>query len=538
MAESLAPLADDQHLYEHAACGLLTCSVDGTVLRMNATACQWLGFDSLHLALGTLRFDDLLTIGGRVFRQTHCEPLLQMQGSVAEVQFDIVHRDGRRIPALVNMVRRRQDMQIYNDIAIFVAADRRAYEKELLLARHAADTSLAALRKSEGELEKINLQLSDAHRRKDEFLATLAHELRNPLAPMRNVVELMKRRPVEKGPPLWEIGIFERQLKQITHLIDDLMEVSRISQGSITLRRETIDLATVLKAAIGDAQDTVSFASHRLVVSIPPRPVIVDADTTRLTQIIANLLNNAAKYSPNGTQIDVRLFEEAAQAVLCVRDAGIGIAPESLTSIFDMFSQLTPALGRAQGGLGIGLALVRGLVELHGGTIVARSVGAGHGSEFEVRLPLSGLLLPTETVVEDGNAAAILPARILIIDDNVDAAESMARALQVDGHLTRVETCGEHGMVAARDAVHDVVLLDIGLPDINGYEVARHLRANAATRHLFMIAATGWGQSVDRAMALDAGFDGHLTKPVDFDSLTQLLLRAQLRRMAVIADST
>lgn len=454
MTTSAAPSPSDQALYEQAACGLLAANREGVIVRANATFCQWLGYASEDI-VGSLRVEALLTVGARVFHQTHCIPLLQMQGSVAEVQVDLLHRDRTRIPVLMNIVRHKRDGAIFDEYAILVATDRRSYERELLSARKHAEASLDARRGAEAQLQELNVALSHADQRKDEFLATLAHELRNPLAPMRNVLEVLKLQagtatagtreddgPAQSGL----LDVLERQLRHMTHLVDDLMEVSRITQGRMDLRCVPVDLGEIVQTAVADVRGMFETAAHALDVVLPPSPVTVHADPTRLAQIVMNLLTNAAKYTPRGGQISLRAWRDGEQAVIAVRDNGIGIPAESLESIFKMFSQLAPALERSQGGLGIGLALVHGLVALHGGSIAASSAGVGKGSEFVVRLPVLEVAVADAAESEDGRGGTAAETsmtvaaacRILVVDDNVDAAETMMTLFGMLGYDARL----------------------------------------------------------------------------------------------------
>jgi PAS domain S-box-containing protein len=513
------PLAE--RLYEDAACGLVLTATDGTIRRVNATACRWLGYAAVEL-VDRVRFQDLLTVGARVFHQTHVQPLLLQQGSVAEVQVDVRHRDQGRIPMLINIVRQRHDDAVFDEWALFVATDRQSYERELRIARATAESALDARRDAETKLQGLNQQLSLADRRKDEFLATLSHELRNPLAPMRSALEVLKLRLAGDAGYERMLAVFDRQMHHMTHLVDDLMDVSRITQGRMELRRAPVDLAGIVRAAADDVRGMMAAASHRFTVTLPAPGVIVDADATRLTQVIANLLTNAAKYTPDGGQVSLRADAVDGQALITVRDNGIGIPQQALDSIFTMFSQLTSALDRSNGGLGIGLALVRGIVELHGGTISAASAGPGLGSEFAVRLPLAAGADRAQ-----GEAPPPMPPpgalRVLVVDDNVDAADTLAMALELLGYEAKAAYTAGAGQALAAGFAPQVALLDIGLPDMNGYELAGRLRAGPAGESMFLIAATGWGQDADRQRAIDAGFDRHLTKPVDFDKLREML---------------
>jgi PAS domain S-box-containing protein len=519
MAKAMS-LPPDGALFEDAACGLVLAGTDGTILRANATFCRWLGYAAAEL-VGQRRVQDFFSMGGKVFHQTHCVPLLQVQGSVAEVQVDMLHREGARLPMLMNIVRRRHGEAALDQFALFIATDRRSYERELLIARKAAEGELEARLGAEARLHEINQKLSAADRRKDEFLATLAHELRNPLAPMRNVLEALKQQSLDASLQAWSLEVLDRQLTHMTHLVDDLMEVSRISQGRLELRRKPIDLVTILRSALDDVHGMVEAASHTVEADLPREAITVDADATRLTQVFVNLLTNAAKYTPEGGRSSVLAQRQGDEAVVSVRDTGIGIPRESLSAVFDMFSQLSPAIERSQGGLGIGLALVRGLVTLHGGSISVSSQGANTGSEFTVRLPVTDA--PPQADSPKPQEPGMRRCRILVVDDNVDAAESMTMTLELFGYETRAAHDAETGLRIASEFAPQVILLDIGLPDQNGYEVARRIRQAPWGADIFLIATTGWGQEADKQLAQDAGFDRHLTKPVDFEKLQALL---------------
>jgi signal transduction histidine kinase/CheY-like chemotaxis protein len=510
----------DASFFEHAPCGLLVSTTDGTILRANAAICDWLGYREAEL-VSQKRVHDLLSIGGRLFFQTHCGPLLSIQGSIAEVQLEILTRERVRLPVLINVVRRKAAEPQYDEWAIVVTSERRAYERELLNERKKAEASLEAQLQAEARSREVNEQLSIEHRRKDEFLATLAHELRNPLAPLRNVLEVMrlKQDPARDAP--WGIDIIERQTRQLTHLVDDLMDVSRITQGRVQLRRKPCDLVAIVKAAIADLSSLIEAARHRLELQVPADPVWVDADEVRLTQLICNLLTNAVKYTPDGGTITIAIVLHGGEVAISIKDSGIGIPKDALATVFMMFSQLTPALERSQGGLGIGLALVRGLVELHGGRIRAESDGIGHGSVFTVELPvLEAAPAPEATVTESQPNPN---RRILVVDDNIDAADTLALALELLGHTVRAAYSAADALVQANDFRPSLILLDIGLPGMNGYEVAGRIRAEPWGRDIILVAATGWAQEADRQRAHDSGFDHHLVKPIEFARLTELL---------------
>jgi len=521
-----AALPSGDHLFEHAACGLVLTDAAGVIARANATACGWLGYAHGDL-VGKVRMLDLLPVGARLFHHTHCQPILQVQGSVAEIQVDLKNRRQERLPVLINIMRRHDGGVVLDHWALFKASDRRAYERELLAARKAAESALEARRGAEDQLQRLNAQLSVADRRKDEFLATLSHELRNPLAPMRSALDVLKLK-FGRGTDERLLQAFDRQLRHLTRLVDDLMEVSRITQGRMQLQRAPVELAALVRGAAHDLAGAMEAARHTLHVHAAAAPVVVDGDATRLSQVIVNLLTNAAKYTPDGGRIDLHLECEPGTAVIRVRDNGIGIPASALDTVFDMFSQLEPALERAKGGLGIGLALVRGIVELHGGAIGVDSAGPGRGSEFTVRLPLAQDAACPATDHADaapgaGAGTNAVRMKIMVVDDNRDAAETLTAALEWFGCEARMAHSAGDALALAPGFAPNVALLDIGLPDMNGYELARHLRLACAGQDLTLIATTGWGQEKDRQRAFEAGFDHHLTKPIDVGRLRQLL---------------
>ena len=372
-------------------------------------------------------------------------------------------------------------------------------------------------------LRQSQERLAESDRRKTEFLATLAHELRNPLAPISNGLHLLRRAsdPQAQGRA---VDMMQRQLTHMVHLVDDLLDIARISSNKVELRRERLDLATVLAGAVETSMPAIDAARHTLEVQMPPVPLFVEADATRLAQVVSNLLNNAAKYTPQGGRIRLRAAEEGGQAVIDVEDSGTGIPPEALPKLFEMFTQVGRSLDRAQGGLGIGLALVKRLVELHGGRVEAHSEGPGRGSRFTVRLPLAAGAAGAQgepPAQDDGACSASL--RLMVVDDNVDAAESLAALLQIEGHESRIAHDGDSALRVAAEFKPRVVFLDIGMPGKNGYQVARELRALPGMQGAVLVALTGWGAQEDRARSRSAGFDHHLTKPASLASVEALL---------------
>ena len=388
------------------------------------------------------------------------------------------------------------------------------------------------------ERKRYEHSLQVADRRKNEFLAMLAHELRNPLAPIRNALQIIQlttahdhQRPQDQEIQLAS-GLMERHISQMVRLVDDLLDVSRINRGTIELRKGRIELASVVNHAVEVAQLQAKCMDQELTVIMPPQPIYLNADPTRLTQIVGNLLNNACKYSDKGDHITLEVKQEGEQAVISVRDNGIGIAADQIVNIFDMFTQVDTSLGRSQGGLGIGLTLVKNLVEMHHGTVIARSNGLGHGTEIEVRLPIMTSAPPPEPSIS--HTAPAVALRILVVDDNRDSATSMAKLLTMTGYQTHIAFDGVEAVEAAEKFRPDVVLLDIGLPKMNGYEVARTIRQQPWGERPLLVALTGWGQEEDRQKSKDSGFDAHMVKPVEFKALIKVLAESGTHR----AEST
>lgn len=371
--------------------------------------------------------------------------------------------------------------------------------------------------------------IKDSDRRKDEFLATLAHELRNPLAPLRTGLEVMKL-CTNQGTCERAREMMERQLRHMVRLIDDLLDISRIGRGKIELKREGVAVRSVVEHAVETSRPLIEAGGHQLTVNTPDTPIWIDGDLTRLAQVVGNLLNNSAKYTPQGGRIELTVSIEGDQAVIRVADNGIGISPESLPRVFDLFAQSSED-GRTQGGLGIGLSLVRSLVEMHGGCVAVHSPGIGQGSTFTVRLPLAA---PGRADVHtrepdaepEPERAAAVRRRVLIVDDNKDAAEMLATVLEVHGYETRTAHDGPSALAAANAFQPDVVFLDIGLPGMSGHEVAEQFRADPALAKATLVALTGWGGREDKQRAEETGFDFHLTKPVDLATIEDVLAHA------------
>ncbi|MGH7725629.1 MAG: ATP-binding response regulator [Candidatus Eiseniibacteriota bacterium] len=370
-------------------------------------------------------------------------------------------------------------------------------------------------------------EVKEADRRKNEFIAMLAHELRNPLAPIGNALKVLRKAQGNREAVESATEMMERQVAQMVRLVDDLLDASRVSRGRIELRRSRIDLLSAVNDAVEASRELCRSLNHELEVLLPDGPLHLEADPLRLTQVVGNLLNNACKFTNQGGHIRLTVAREGNEAVIRVRDNGIGIAADQRTCIFDMFMQVDTSLERTVSGLGIGLTLVKNLVELHGGTVEVESGGPGQGSEFIVRLPIS---VDAAKAPESPEAATPAPrpavvkgCRILVVEDNQDSAASLAMFLKLSGNETLIACDGLEAVESTEAFRPDVVLLDLGLPRLNGYEVARKIREQPWGRDIVLVALTGWGQDADRAKSQEAGFDAHLVKPVDFGALTKLL---------------
>ena len=385
------------------------------------------------------------------------------------------------------------------------------------------------------ENARLYEELREKDQRKDEFLAMLAHELRNPLAAIRNAVALGSDQEAKAEEIEWSMEVINRQMRQLSRLIDDLLDVSRITQGKVQLRREPLDAARVLQSAVDTVQPLMEERQHELTVSFRPGTLHLEADPTRLEQIIVNLLSNAARYTEKGGEISLRSKVEDGQVVIRVKDNGMGIPPDKLPLMFDLFTQGNRSLARSEGGLGIGLTIVRSLAELHGGSVTAHSEGSGQGSEFVVRLPAIAAAKGSSAApawTGKARAAAVKPAavrpaaaahRVLVVDDNADSAHGTAKILTRQGHDVRIVYDGPSALEAAREHRPRYVLLDIGLPGMDGYEVATRLRQEETLKDATLIAVSGYGQDSDRRRSREAGFDQHLVKPVDPEELLALL---------------
>jgi signal transduction histidine kinase len=387
------------------------------------------------------------------------------------------------------------------------------------------DRKELALRTALAERDRARAALTEAARRQNEFLATLAHELRNPLAPIRSAVQVMRLAEGDHATAMAARAMIERQLKHLVRLIDDLMDVSRLTQGKLELRKERVEVSNVIQLAVEANRPLLASKQHHLRIELSPEALFVEADPTRLTQVFANLLNNSAKFSDSHAEISVRLVREGAWAAITVSDSGFGIRPEMLSRVFDLFTQEERPQAAPHDGLGVGLALVKHIVELHGGSVRAHSEGPGTGSAFTVRLALlEAGESDVRLILHAGNAGeGATRMRILVADDNYDAAQSLALMLSMEGHEVRTASNGVEALQLAEDFHPQVALLDIGMPKLDGYETARQLRQRPWAKSVLLLALTGWGQEDDKERARQAGFDRHLVKPLEPEMLSELL---------------
>jgi signal transduction histidine kinase len=502
------------------------------------------GFDTAALIHQHPRFEKTPIIFVTAVHVTNIDQLKGYElGAVDYCYVPIVPEVLRgKVQVLVELYRKRRELERANEALALANTTLQAEKTRELEALNRvladANAELAkaneALQREIAERKRFEQELQEADRRKDEFLAMLSHELRNPLAAISNVAHVMKASPAIDPQLRWARDVLGRQTGHLTRLIDDLLDVSRITRGKVTLRHEPLELKSVVAAAVETTRMLISQRGHTLHVEVPEETIPVIGDRVRLTQVVDNVLTNAAKYTKEGGKITITLACDAAvngapgDAVIRVRDTGVGIAPELLPDLFQLFRRADDSIARSEGGLGIGLALARGLVEMHGGRIEAFSEGSGKGSEFTIRLPRSMAEVAAEP---QRQPAAVDHARrdgkqlrVLVVDDSVDSAESMAIILEMSGHDVRKAHNGPDALRAAADYRPDVVLMDIGMPGMSGHEVAQKMRETSATRDVVLIAMTGYGRQVDREQSRAAGFDHHLVKPLDFEKLNEVLI--------------
>jgi signal transduction histidine kinase/CheY-like chemotaxis protein len=445
-------------------------------------------------------------------------PLLDSQPSWSEVPILVLARADfprldalRTVPGVVLLERPVHIRSMVSAVQAALRARSRQYE----------------LRDQLEQTRAANRELQGQARAKDDFLATLSHELRNPLSALTTAAKLLDRTDLDPKADLMARQIVRRQTGLMSRLLDDLLDVSRITRGKLEIRKGPTALSAIVESAIETVQPLLNRKRHAFAVSLPKRDLVIEADAVRLAQVLANLLTNAAKYTEPQGRIDLAVEQRDDVVEFRVRDSGIGIPMNSQAEIFKMFAQLKPAIDRSEGGLGIGLALAKGLVDLHGGSLAVKSEGQGRGSEFTVRIPISQTSEPAATsgardeVGDDDEVSK--KCDLILADDNTDALQSLAMLLEMAGHSVRVASDGLAALELARQKLPDVMLLDIGMPRLNGYETASRVRTLEGGTGVMLIALTGWGQPADRAQATEAGFDHHLTKPIDHESLAGLL---------------
>jgi signal transduction histidine kinase len=513
-----------QALIAHDACATVVVDMDERLVACNDAAGAAFGLDAQHLRSGAPVVSVLTGRGFELRRaldalreerrpRLHHAALADREITVAPLRVD---------DRLQGFVLRRAVTAQAAEVTV-LRAELEATRADLETSSAAVATTNAALRTANEDLQRrldelLEAELADRH--KNEFLAMLAHELRTPLAPILSAVQILGRQAADNPLVQRAREVVERQALHQARLLDDLLDVSRITRGKIELRRRHVDLGGALSDVVEAIRPLINAKAQTISVALPEQPVFVDTDPTRLTQILSNLLNNAAKYTHAGGRIAVGCRRDGEQAVVLVHDNGVGIPREMLTRIFDLFAQAEPLTARTQGGLGIGLTLVKSLVEMHGGTVVARSAGRGAGSEVEVRVP--AVATPSADALPPAGAAPARSRRVLIIEDNVDTRETLRRVLELDGHEVQEAADGAQGVEIALASRPEVIIVDIGLPRLDGYQVARRLRAALGTGPR-LIAVTGYGQTEDRRRARDAGFDEHLVKPVTPDQLAAAL---------------
>ena len=374
------------------------------------------------------------------------------------------------------------------------------------------------------EAQQYAAALKEADARKDEFLATLAHELRNPLAPIRSGLQILRKDPNSESAE--EIrDMMNRQLNHMVRLIDDLLDMSRVSQGKIELRKETSQIQNIVQSALEVSTPIIEEKNHAITITMPEEPIWIEADITRMAQVLSNLLNNSAKYTHSGGKIDLAITSDKQQVSIAISDNGTGLEPAMLNAVFDLFTQVENNHQQSQGGLGIGLALAKYLVELHHGTIEAKSEGLGKGSTFSIHMPLAKEHQQTQSSESNESSEITNKLQVLVVDDNVESAKTLGWMLELIGHDYTLAHTGKSALEKAEEISPHAILLDIGLPDMTGYDVCRTLRDNAAFKHTTLIAQTGWGQKRDKELAEEAGFAHHLIKPVDWDELAAILAK-------------
>jgi PAS domain S-box-containing protein len=491
-------------IFEHAAIGIAITDWEGHITHANPAYCDLLGYTQEEL--GRIVFSELVHPEDRAETFIEIERVREHKLPFFEIESRYIRKSG-------------QTVWVHKFVSI-------------LHDEKGAPAHLLALLTDVSERRRMEQTLREADRHKDEFIATLAHELRNPLTPIANALHSLQRIAGATGDMQRLHGMIERQVTQLVRLVEDLLEVSRISTGKIELRKQRLDLAAVIRQAVETSQPLLEAGRHDTTISLGDGPLTVDGDQVRLAQLFTNLLNNAAKYTPPGGHISISARKENEEAIVSIRDTGIGISAEMLPKVFGLFTQGDRATGRTQGGIGIGLSLARKLVELHGGSIHGFSGGAGKGSEFIVWLPLSGEAATDAQAEEKCDSANGSSCRVLVVDDDHDVADSFSMLLQTFG----VDTCVVYSGMAAIDVLNEfmprLAFVDIGMPDVDGYETARRIRELPQGKNLTLAALSGWGNIEDRRRSVEAGFDHHFVKPIDMTALESLLASVQISALS------
>lgn len=489
-------------IVEYSEDAIIRTTLDGTIESWNLSAERLFGYATSE-AIG--RNISIIIPIDRADEEQQIVTQLQADEHVSHFDTVRLRQNGSRI-----------------DVALTVSAIRDANNQIVGISKTARD--ITGKKEAEDRIYSLMHELKEADRRKDEFLATLAHELRNPLAPIRNSLEVMKRVDGNSETMGLAQSTMERQLVQMVRLVDDLLDISRITRNKVELRIQRVELSSIIYHAIEMCQPLIDSSGHEVIVSLPEEPIYLNVDAVRIAQVVSNLLNNACKFSNRNGRIELTVQKQQDMVLVSVKDNGIGIPSEMLTKVFEMFTQLNSSLERVHGGLGIGLTLVHTLVEMHGGRVTAHSDGPEQGSEFVVFLPASKESpMPDLAPDKSGSTDNVKSRRILIVDDNKDSANSLAIFLNLAGNATTTAYDGEEAVEKANVYRPDMILLDLGLPKRNGYDACRLIRQQPWGRKILLIALTGWGQEEDRRKSHEAGFDGHLVKPVNFDALVKLM---------------
>jgi PAS domain S-box-containing protein len=504
-----------RRLVESNIFGVVFGDIDGNITDANDAFLEMVGYTQTEMIAGQLPWDALVPPSSVGLLQ-RCRAELKRRGRCTPFELECQRKDGQGLPVL---------------LGVALLDETRPAEPGSPIVAFCLDVS--ERKRLEDQLRKHASELAQADARKNEFLAMLGHELRNPLAPICNAVKIMKQRGAEDPALCWARDVIDHQIKQLSQLVDDLLEISRVTRGKVRLQKEVVDAAVIVAYAVETSRPVIDANRHRLSIALPPGPVHIDADAVRMAQVLSNLLNNAAKYTAEGGHIRIAVRVEDDQVVFRVRDNGIGIPAEMLSSIFDLFTQVDHSLDRSHGGLGLGLTLVRSLVEMHGGSVEAASDGLGKGSEFRVTLPI---WRQAETGVSDASGSgscgpskaveirsAPRPRKVLVVDDNVASAQSLKLLLTLEGHEAQVVHDGPAALEAINQSRHEVVFMDIGLPGMTGYEVARRVRQQPGLGNPLLVAVTGYAEDEARRLSREAGFDHHMVKPVDPDTILALL---------------